>query len=86
VNLFRHKKTGRIYILLMTANMEADGTHVCIYQRLDHQTKDDITWVRPATEFFDGRFEQLGREMVEITFALRDEAIRKVSEAAAQEP
>jgi hypothetical protein len=65
MNLYRHKKTGKVYILLMTAHMEKDSAHVCVYQRVGHDDKNDNTWVRPASEFFDGRFEAITRVRLE---------------------
>jgi hypothetical protein len=52
---WRHIKTGGVYRVVGLANMQAadsplDGVRVVIYC-------GDQTWVRPVTEFLDGRFE-----------------------------
>jgi hypothetical protein len=45
-------KTGGIYTLLHEATREADLEPVIVYQG-----EDGRVWVRPRTEFFDGRFQ-----------------------------
>lgn len=52
---YRHVATGRIYDLVTTATMEATGEPVVVYAAL----RDNDVWVRPAVEFFDGRFEPI---------------------------
>lgn len=56
LKLYRHKKTGGFYALLTDeARLEwegTDGERMCVYLSLD----DDRTWIRPVSEFFDGRF------------------------------
>lgn len=49
-----HKKTKQEYRVLMLAVREADLAPVVVYCGLD-----GTIWVRPASEFFDGRFEVL---------------------------
>jgi len=49
----RHKKGG-IYRLLRVGVIEADLVEVAIYD-----DRDGKTWVRPLTEFNDGRFTPL---------------------------
>jgi hypothetical protein len=54
--VWRHKKTGGLYEALTSARMESDGIdgkRYVVYRGL----KDGYTWIRPADEFFDGRFE-----------------------------
>lgn len=48
-----HRKSGGKYDLLYHGLMEGDLSPVVIYTSLD---KDGPVWVRPAEEFFDGRF------------------------------
>ena len=48
---YRHKKTNGIYRVGCLARMEADLTQVVVY------AKDADVWVRPLSEFCDGRFE-----------------------------
>ncbi|HEY3696512.1 DUF1653 domain-containing protein [Phenylobacterium sp.] len=56
MNLYRHLKTGRIYAVLHAhAELESDRSVVVIYQGVDEET----IWVRPASEFHDGRFAKL---------------------------
>jgi hypothetical protein len=52
---FLHQKSGGKYELLMIAVMEADLTRACVYQSIDNGS----LWVRPESEFFDGRFKEL---------------------------
>jgi len=63
---YRHKKRGTTYQIIGTALVQAttpipEGTVVTIYQC--EQT--GAIWVRPTSEFIDGRFEEL--ENPEIT-------------------
>lgn len=46
----RHVKTGRDYIVLCTATIEATMTPAVVYGNGDQM------WVRPLDEFCDGRF------------------------------
>ena len=48
-----HKKTGGRYAELFRGTREHDLEPVVIYQA----TLDSTIWVRPASEFDDGRFE-----------------------------
>lgn len=50
--LYRHTKTGGIYSLMMIATREEDLAPVAVYQ-----DANGMIWVRPAKDFFDGRFE-----------------------------
>lgn len=48
----RHRKSGRVYTELYRGAMKADGTAVVVYRG-----DDGRVWVRPASQFDDGRFE-----------------------------
>jgi hypothetical protein len=62
MNLYRHKKTGGVYaVLIENAVIESDQTPCVVYQGVDQS----VTWVRPAAEFHDGRFEKLRPSDVE---------------------
>jgi len=58
---YKHLKTGKVYILMFTAYMEGDRQHVVVYRRLGGNDATE-TWVRPADEFFDGRFALIDME------------------------
>lgn len=52
----RHRKTGKLYAVLCRALRESDQEPLIVYMSLDaHQ----MTWVRPESEFNDGRFERV---------------------------
>ncbi|AIT13306.1 hypothetical protein DSS3P1_71 [Ruegeria phage DSS3-P1] len=48
----RHKKSGHVYRVMALAVREADLEPVVSYSG-----DDGLIWIRPASEFFDGRFE-----------------------------
>lgn len=56
--IYRHVKRGGYYILLtrdavsQNADPKHDNIEYCVYQSI----RDNSVWVRPAEEFFDGRF------------------------------
>ena len=52
----RHVKTGGLYRVLHRAEIEADLSPCVVYQNVE----SGRTWVRPASEFDDGRFAALG--------------------------
>jgi len=55
-NIWRHKKTGGLYIIIdEDARIEATDQRATIYRSLS----DNRTWIRPFEEFHDGRFEVL---------------------------
>lgn len=53
---YRHKRTGSTYIVHMLGMRESDGTPVVIYEAVGDLPN---VWVRPLTEFEDGRFEDV---------------------------
>ena len=55
VEIYRHVKTGGFYRLEGRACIEATVEQVVIYSSM----RDGAWWVRPATEFDDGRFERI---------------------------
>ncbi len=61
MSLYRHKKTGGLYIVMAGLNedvfIEATATPAIIYKSL----QDDKIWVRPISEFLDGRFEEVSK-------------------------
>lgn len=56
---WRHKKRGTTYTEMGRARLQVDGpldmADVVIYQ----SNTDGSMWVRPVTEFEDGRFERV---------------------------
>lgn len=61
----QHAKTGGYYEVLMSAQMEADHAPVVVYQAVRTgmlcPERYGPVWVRPETEFADGRFVAVGR-------------------------
>ena len=51
---FVHLKTGRVYQVVNLAYRERDLEVVVIYH-----DESMVPWVRPLSEFMDGRFKQL---------------------------
>ncbi len=51
--IYKHLKTGNHYEFLGIAFLESTKESAIIYRCL----KTEMTWVRAASEFFDGRFE-----------------------------
>jgi len=49
---WRHKKTGKTYTISEIGVQEADGEILVVYRGVG----EFVVWVRPASEFFDGRF------------------------------
>lgn len=54
---YRHRKTGGVYQLLMTATIEATMTPAVVYAAKERGVAH--RWVRPLAEFCDGRFEKV---------------------------
>ncbi len=77
---WQHKKRGTLYRLLMRGTLQIEGpqdmAEVVVYQDVD----DGRVWVRPASEFFDGRFEE-----APVSVRDCDEAAPKVAEPAEPE-
>jgi hypothetical protein len=55
IELYRHKKTKGLYSVVCIARIEATGEQVTVYKNI---SSDEI-WVRPSSEFNDGRFEKV---------------------------
>lgn len=57
--IYRHKELGTLYEVQGLARLEMDGENFtaecCIYLDLDFGRM----WVRPVSEFIDGRFERV---------------------------
>lgn len=53
--IWRHKKSDYRYIVITHALLENDLSTVVVYQRADDCGP---VWVRPLSEFLDGRFIQ----------------------------
>ena len=51
--IYRHIKTGRLYQVVCLGLIESDQVMAVVYRSL----VDDVVWIRPLTEFNDGRFE-----------------------------
>lgn len=52
----RHLKTGGLYRVLLKGKIEADLTEAVAYE-----AQDGTVWIRPAAEFYDGRFAALSK-------------------------
>ena len=57
---YRHKKRGSTYTVVGTGELQSklpveEGTKLVVYQC----ETDGRIWIRPESEFYDGRFEQL---------------------------
>jgi hypothetical protein len=50
----RHRKTGGLYRIVTEGWIESSKIRCVVYEDKDH-----CTWVRPAAEFYDGRFHAL---------------------------
>lgn len=50
--VYKHKKSGNLYVYICTAKYEATREDMVVYKSIE----GNITWVRPATEF-DEKFE-----------------------------
>lgn len=57
--IYRHLKSGGLYhVLHWDARIEATMEDAVVYQSL----RDGMTWVRPRSEFSDGRFKCVSRD------------------------
>lgn len=52
--IYRHAKTGGHYKIVARGTIEATMTPCIVYQSL----QDARVWVRPESEFMDGRFQK----------------------------
>ena len=56
--LYRHLKTGHTYVVVLAdCRIEATNAEAVAYRREDNP--GGVVWVRPYTEFCDGRFEHV---------------------------
>lgn len=51
--IYKHKKTGKNYVILMDAVVEVTGQPVIIYKSCDTGQR----FIRPSSDFFNGQFE-----------------------------
>jgi hypothetical protein len=51
--VWKHWRTGNVYTVLHYAILERTGEESVVYRGRD----SGVIWVRPAREFFDGRFQ-----------------------------
>jgi hypothetical protein len=54
--LWKHLKTGNMYVIVDVCLLEATLDEHVLYKRADHTGP---IWCRPMSEFIDGRFEQV---------------------------
>ena len=52
-DIFRHNKNQKLYQVIAFCLIESTGDHAVIYRDVDSK----ILYVRPTSEFFDGRFQ-----------------------------
>ena len=57
LSAWRHKKSGGSYTVQMHVIIEATLEPAVVYYRQFADPRE--TWCRPASEFFDGRFEAI---------------------------
>lgn len=50
---YRHVRTGGVYDVICYAKRESDGAEMAVYWN----PVSEEAWVRPKSEFHDGRFE-----------------------------
>lgn len=80
---FKHRDGG-IYVLIDEGKYSVDASAVVIYKHL--WPFEQGMWVRPAVEFFDGRFKELTGEEYAVEIARsgnRTEAQEAVNKAKA---
>lgn len=51
---WEHQKTKEVYTIIVFGNIEKTLEPSVVYQ-----SSKGRVWIRPATEFFDGRFKQV---------------------------
>lgn len=67
--IYCHQKTGKKYEFLGMALWEPTKQTAVIYRCME----SEMVWIRPATEFFDGRFQIVLPEQKTPTFAPKKE-------------
>ncbi len=55
--IYRHKKSGGLYVILERGLLESTKEPVIIYREVQKDGSYGEIWVRPMKDFFDGRFE-----------------------------
>ncbi len=55
MKIYRHNKTKEVYQILHECKIEESNTLAVAYMNL----VDEVIWVRPKAEFFDGRFSKI---------------------------
>jgi len=68
--VWMHVKSGGVYRVSGNCLIEATMTEAVIYQSLE----DGQTWVRPAHEFYDGRFANIDSEGLKIEIMAEDDS------------
>lgn len=64
-SLWRHLKTGHLYVIVGECRIEATMEPAYLYARVDEKTRAKefgAPWARPKDEFLDGHFEALKGE------------------------
>ena len=69
-SLYLHQKTGNTYEAVDRCLLEASAKTMMVVYR--DYPRGDTTWVRPESEFFDGRFKYLGVVPDRVFDPLRD--------------
>lgn len=67
-SIWQHRKGG-VYMVLVECTIEATDTPAVAYKSLTSNGRDDV-WIRPLSEFMDGRFKPLDLSII----ALADKA------------
>lgn len=62
MSFYLHNKTSGLYVVICEAKRESDQEPMIIYRKVGTDEK----WVRPASEFFDGRFAKQDLFAVEV--------------------
>lgn len=53
--VWRHKKTGNVYVIIGTCRLEATNATAYLYT----SSSNGVVWARDADEFLDGRYENI---------------------------